>query len=80
MEACSLTGLTDPVASTQQVCFYMAEQTEQPPYTVTRLYLPESFTGGATYQVQYGRRYTFAAAGQATSYLRVKRQVYSTEP
>ena len=56
---------------------YSAEQVDQAPYTTTRLYMPELVTGGATYQVQYGRRYTFAAAGQATSYLRLKRQVYS---
>jgi hypothetical protein len=60
------------------VYFYVIEQIESSPYTMTRFYLPETFTGGRTYQVQYGRRFTFAGAGQVTSSLRMTRQMYGT--
>ncbi|NOX61185.1 MAG: hypothetical protein GXP42_04460 [Chloroflexi bacterium] len=73
----TLSGSTNPPASTQKLNCYMAEQVESAPYTTTRLTLPESFTGGRVYQIQYGRRYVFANAGQQTLALRLKRQVYS---
>ena len=41
------------------------------PYTTGRLNLPESFTGGRTYVVQYGRKLNFAAAGQQVPSLRI---------
>jgi hypothetical protein len=69
----SVSGSTDPAASTQKLNCYIVDQAADPTHGL--LNLPES--GAHTYLVQYGRRYTFAAAGQATSYLRVKRQVYS---
>lgn len=73
----NLTGESNPTAYKTQRQFYAIEQVEQPPYTSTRFYLPESITGGRTYQVQFGRFYTFGAAGQNTKLLRLKRQVYS---
>ena len=78
VEYCNtLSGSTSPAADSKKLNCYAAEQIEQSPYTTTRLYLPESFTNGRSYVMQYGRRYTFAAAGQDTKLLRLKRQVYS---
>jgi hypothetical protein len=44
---------------------------ESAPYTTTRLNLPESFSNGRTYQVQYGRRLVFGGAGEQVTTLRV---------
>jgi hypothetical protein len=74
----SLSGSTNPPASTQKLNCYTIEQLEQSPYTTARLYLPESFTGGRTYIVQFGRRFTFTGAGAQTNYLRLNRQMYGT--
>lgn len=67
----SLSGSTNPAASTQQFTCHIAEQVESAPYTTTRLNLPETFTDGRTYQVQYGRRQVFSSAGEQTSALRL---------
>jgi hypothetical protein len=74
----TLSGSSNPLASTQKLNCYTAEQVDQSPYTTTRFYLPESFTGGRTYIVQFGRRFAFAGAGQQTNYLRLNRQMYGT--
>jgi len=74
----NLSGETNPPAHKTQRQFYTIEQVEQSPYTTTRFYLPESFTGGRTYIVQFGRRFVFAGAGQQTNYLRLNRQMYGT--
>jgi PKD repeat protein len=50
---------------------YIIEQVDQSPYTTARLYLPESFTGGRTYIVQFGRRLVFGGAGEQVTALRV---------
>ncbi len=73
----SLTGSTNPAASTQKLDCYIAEQVESSPYTTTRLNLPESFTGGRTYQVQYGRRTVFSGAGEQTASLRLPAGILS---
>jgi len=67
----SLSGSTNPPASVQKLNCYIAEQVESAPYTTTRLNLPETFTDGRTYQVQYGRRQVFSSAGEQTSALRL---------
>lgn len=67
----SFSGTTNPTASTQKLSCYLVEQTESSPYTTARLNLPESVTSSKTYQMQYGRRLTFAATGEATTILRV---------
>jgi PKD repeat protein len=64
-------GATNPPASTQKLNCYIAEQVESAPYTTTRLNLPESFSNGRTYQVQYGRRLVFGGAGEQVTTLRV---------
>ena len=67
----TLSGSTDPPASTQKLNCYIVEQIEQSPYNRARLNLPESFTGGRHYWVQYGRRFVFGGAGEQTATLRV---------
>ena len=64
-------GATNPPASTQKLNCYIAEQVESAPYTTTRLNLPESFSNGRTYQIQYGRRLVFGGAGEQVTTLRV---------
>jgi PKD repeat protein len=73
-----LSGTTNPPASTQKLNCYIAEQVESAPYTTTRLNLPESFTDGRTYQVQYGRRLVFGSAGEQTTTLRVSAGAFTT--
>jgi PKD repeat protein len=67
----SFSGSTNPPASTQKLNCYIAEQVESAPYTTTRLNLPESFSNGRTYQIQYGRRLVFGGAGEQVTALRV---------
>ena len=71
-------GETVPNASTQKLDCYITEQVESFPYITTRLNLPESFSDGKTYQVQYGRRYVFGGAGEQTLTLRIPKQLYTT--
>ncbi len=73
----TLSGTTNPAASTQKLNCYIAEQVETTPYSTARLNLPESFTGGRTYKVQYGRRLQFATAGTQTTTIRLPKQLYS---
>ncbi|MBU1750130.1 MAG: hypothetical protein KKA73_20795, partial [Chloroflexi bacterium] len=67
----TLTGSTNPPASTQKLNCYICEQIESTPYDSARFNLPESFTGGRTYQVQYGRWLVYGGAGEQVSTLRV---------
>ncbi len=67
----SISGTTNPVANVQKLDCYIAEQTETTPYTTGRLNLPEASGTGKAYQVQYGRRLTFAGAGEVVTSLRV---------
>jgi hypothetical protein len=73
-----LSGTTNPAASTQKLNCYFTEQTESAPYTGGRLNLPENVTTSKTYQVQYARRLSFAAAGSQTTTLRVPAGMAST--
>ena len=63
-------GTTSPAASAQQISCHLAEQLETPPYSTTLLNLPESFTSGRHYWIQYGRRLTYSASGQQPAPLR----------
>ncbi len=79
LEYCdTLSGATNPAASTQKLACYIAEQVEAPPYTGGRLNVPETFSGSRTYQIQYGRRFVFGSAGEQTGALRMPRQLYDT--
>ena len=68
---------TNPIAVTQKLNCYIAEQVESTPHHTTRLNLPETFTGGRTYKVQYGRRLQFSGAGTQTTTIRLPKQLYS---
>lgn len=74
----TFTGSTNPAASTQKLNCHIAEQTEFVPFTNGRLNLPENITTSKTYQVQYARRLTFAAAGSQTTLLTVPAGMAST--
>ncbi len=74
----SLSGSTNPPASTQKLNCYIVEQVESVPYDRTRLNLPETFSGGRTYQVQYGQRLVFGGAGEQTATLRVPAGAFAT--
>ncbi len=66
----SLSGSTNPPASTQKLNCYIVEQVETSPYDRARLNLPQS--GANTYQVQYGRKLDFTSAvTQTVTSLRV---------
>jgi len=67
----TLSGTTNPISSTQKLDCYIIEQVESTPYNTARLNLPETFTGGHTYQVQYGRRLIFTDTGMLMTTLRV---------
>jgi len=73
----SFIGTTNPPASTHKLNCYIAEQIETAPYDSARLNLPETFSGGRIYKVQYGRRLQFAAAGEQTATIRLPKQLYS---
>jgi hypothetical protein len=66
----TLSGSTNPSASTQKLDCYIVEQIESSPYDTARLNLPESFTDGRHYWVQYGRRHVFGGAGEWQTMLR----------
>jgi hypothetical protein len=67
----TLTGSTNPPASTQKLNCYIAEQIERDPYTTARLNLPQAVNGSATFNVQFGRQLNFAAAGEQSTTLRI---------
>jgi len=73
----SLTGSINPPASAQKLNCYIAEQVESAPYNTGHLNLPESFGGGRTYKIQYGRKIDFTAKGEITSTLRLPAGVWS---
>lgn len=72
VEFCEQTsGSTNPPASAQKLTCYICEQVESSPFTSGKLVLPESFSSGRTYQVQYGRRLVYTAAGSQATTLRL---------
>lgn len=58
--------------------FHIAEQIESAPFVNTRLRLPENIAGEHFYNVQFGRKLDFAAAGSQTTALRVPAGLYSS--
>ena len=74
----TLSGTTNPAASTQKLTCYAAEQTESAPHTTGRLNLPENISTSKTYPVQYARRLLFSAAASQTTTLRVPAGMAST--
>jgi len=70
-------GTTTPASIPQVLDCHIAEQVEIAPYTSGRLNLPETFTNGRTYQVQYGRRHVFGGAGEQTSMLRAPASAFT---
>jgi hypothetical protein len=76
LEYCnSLSGSTNPAASTQKISCYIAEQVETTPYNQGRLNLPENVTTSKVYKIQYGRRFVFGGSGNQASYLRMNREL-----
>ncbi len=67
----SISGNTNPSASTAKIDCYIIEQIESSPYDSARLNLPESFSNGRYYQVQYGRRFVFSGVGEQSNTLRL---------
>ncbi len=69
----TLTGSTNPSASIQKLNCYIAEQIETAPHTTARLNLPETIPDGQSriYQVQFGRKLDFTAAGSRVTTLRI---------
>ncbi len=64
----SLSGVSVPAASTQQIDCYIAQQGET---GTASFLLPEAVPSSATYNVQFGRKLDYAAAGEQISILRV---------
>ena len=71
------TGSSNPQFLPVKETCYIAEQVSTAPYNTTRLYLPETFTGTRTYQIQYGRLYNLASSGTLTQYIRLPKQLYT---
>ena len=66
-----MNGSTTPSATIHNINCHIIEQVISTPYTITQLNLPETFSNGRTYQIQFGRKLNFAAAGNQTVSLRV---------
>jgi hypothetical protein len=62
---------TNPPASTQKLNCYITEQVETTPYATARLNLPETFSNGRIYNVQFGQKLDFSASGEQPTALRV---------
>jgi hypothetical protein len=67
----SLIGTTTPPASTQKLNCHIAEQVENAPYTSARLNLPETFSNGRIYNVQFGHKLDFSTSDVQTATLRI---------
>ena len=67
----AFTGIANPPASNQKLNCYITEQVETAPYTNARLNLPETFSDGRTYNVQFGHKLDFNASSEQAAILRV---------
>jgi hypothetical protein len=77
LEYCeSLAGTTNPGASPLKMQCHIVEQLVGSP-SQGELTLPESFSDGRTYAIQYGRRFAHPAAGDLPSFLRVPAGAFS---
>ncbi len=72
-----VTGSTNPISTSLKLECYIVEQ-DRSDAGKAQLSLPESFTDGRTYQVQYGRRMVFGGAGIQTPSIRLPKQVYAS--
>lgn len=57
---------------------YIIEQVESPPYDSARLRIPETFSGGCTYKVQYGRLLVYSGTNELTTTLRLPAAMFIT--
>ncbi len=55
---------------------FVLEQLPQVSDSTVRVYTPESFTGGHSYRVQFGREYVLAASGYQTESIQVLKQLF----
>ena len=73
----SLTGTTNPPASTQQITCYITRQLSGNPNT--ELILPGEITDYSRYQLQYGQRGTFTGFEGTTDYsIALSKRIYSS--
>ena len=78
VDYCRLANTVMPETSFNDMNCYIAEQIETAPYNTARLNLPESFSDGRTYNIQFGRKLDFAAAGNQVTTLRVPAGLYNS--
>ena len=72
----SLSGSTNPAASTQKLTCYIAEKTDAAAVYYT---VPDTVTSpGQNYVMQFARRLAFAGAGNQLTYTRVVSQTYAS--
>ena len=72
----SLSGSTNPAASTQKLTCYIAEKTDAAAVHYT---VPDTVTSpGQNYVMQFARRLAFAGAGNQLTYTRVVSQTYAS--
>ena len=69
---------SNPTANTQHLSCFIVDQEDIDPYTTTRLNLPESFSDGQTYAIQYGRKADFDQSGDTVTTLRVPAGLFSS--
>lgn len=74
----TLSGSTNPSASTQKLNCYITEQIESSPYNQERLNLPENVSDSRTYKVQYGRKLNFSVAASQVITMRVPAGMFSS--
>ncbi len=73
-EATSGTIATTPAASMRQVNFYAMQKLDSASIRYT---LPENFTGGRKYWMQFGQRHAYAAAGDHVFHARLRKATYT---
>ena len=76
LEYCdTITGSTNPIASTQKLTCYIAEK---PNETTVRYTVPDTVANGKNYIMQFGRRYSFPSAGTLITPTLITAQNYMT--
>jgi hypothetical protein len=76
IEYSTLSGTTDPSASTRQVSFFAMEKVDA---DTVRYILPESFTGGRTYWMQFGQQGIYSFDNSRHAYnVRLPKRSYSS--
>ncbi|MBA3947370.1 MAG: hypothetical protein H0X37_22780 [Herpetosiphonaceae bacterium] len=74
IEASTLSGTTNPPATTQQVNFFAVQKLND---TTVEYTLPESFTGGRSYWMQFGQHYNYTASGDHIFHVRLPKGRYT---